>query len=1373
MHGQTAINNRLFSTYSKTGGHTYMSSSERGRYIALPTKGSIPEIFNVSVLLHDSREREDQLRDVWDAVLYVTEWLESKGPKATLAQSARVKSLKLPGNTHHLNHGPMLSLLVCMYLSAIVPSGISIVMETYGGKTRETVRYVPNCELKVSLVEAKAICNQFKNSMNLNAPFMVSRFSTFCEVLSSNKFFSSDVHSNNNLKWGIGSTVQTKLVDSSIQREMNREHEISERSRSNSIGSVGDNHFLEISVDDLNASFVHTSSFSRSSSLHSLSSVNSVFDTTNENINDSGFTSNTNLDNSVISSIHSPSRSRSSSIQSGLSGGDLFDSVDKFESIACNASLHDYVAKFAPPDLSVSLDNASILRPAFTVINVIQSSLLKYCSDPNTWFMDSKGNKLRERMARDSAETISSGLDSDDVLSAENDSNGLDTEESENSSSSAIHRHSNESNNLHRFLPLSSLYSDFVTFPIFGGILPLQMQPANHTRKGRVAGIVIPGTVSERIFRVQQYSVLARNAFGECGVPLKSSVEMAHYELDIFFDKNDSIYNMDSLKDRRDRFEQYSKVNLETMSIEGNPARVEIAFESIDPGKHDDALLNGIMDTIQIVLNSTESYSAVKCAEVIKFSLDGTLSRLHTLQDMMRTFYAEPTKNFELYHIRTETAARLHTFYSGRGTLKNMHLFSPKNSYMAGRPTHKTLMPLSYNCREKVLKSTVFGTDLWNFFIENLVDVNGKSHHRIDYPEFQLHFVKEIVNDKYVCGRTCSKCWMIFATEQHIRAFECHDCVDIQKGKSLLVTDQRFVKHHDQKLSELNDIQIQFINDVRHDDKDGHPPNIFITGGAGSGKTHVLKLSIANTLYRYGMNSFVVLAYTKMAASLVNGMTYHSFLGMSGNKNNDGNHDFDPRKIGEHLNGLKTSVRLLQIQSTLRIIYIDEVGMLSNQQLEYLDQILKHIKNNRKPFGGIQIILCGDVLQLPPIMDNKVGSPLIRSDRLFFFHSDAYQKGKFETIYLEVSYRQKDKSFLKILNRMREGNCTKKDCDIINSTWGSAVSYDSASDVLKGLTTLYRQERRGELGRSKQTSIKSKLKSFFKNDYIKVHSLDIEVLSYNFLRKTTVSDSFAPLDFPIEEEQLAHTAMTKLALDHMLRLAPSYTGMNKSFDFSIHNENIEHKLVGEIFTQSRNLSSEGVEKRECLAEDFVAGGGECTQHMKLFLENETKTEECFVVYVGMRVLFTANETSIFTSNNTMGNVQEIKCSPNGYVESITVTPCVSFDLIPHPVVVFRKLHVEDCNGTQLTRYQFPLKAADCGNAFTTQGCSLSIPVIYNSSRLMLRDAWARVYVAASRVTDKKYFFPLFPLKMDDIKANPVALNFDREIRLNQRRKRRV
>jgi hypothetical protein len=352
---------------------------------------------------------------------------------------------------------------------------------------------------------------------------------------------------------------------------------------------------------------------------------------------------------------------------------------------------------------------------------------------------------------------------------------------------------------------------------------------------------------------------------------------------------------------------------------------------------------------------------------------------------------------------------------------------------------------------------------------------------------------------------------------------------------------------------------------------------------------------------------------------------------------------------------------------------------------------------------------------------------------------------------------------------MRQGDHTQDDLDIINTTWGSAVSYDSAKDVLTGLTTLYRQERRGELGSDKQRTIKSKMKSRYRNKYIENHSTEMDEVIKEFFKANLNSPN--PLDFPIEKEQETSTTMTTLALEQMKRLNTNSTGSNTKFDFSIHNENLENKLVSNVYSTSRNANNQSFSKRICQAEDYLAGGGVVDADMKLFLERETKTENVFTAFVGMRVLFTANETSIFTSNNTMGIVTEIKCSPNGYVEAITVAPCVSIDLVPHPVVVLRKLHEEDYKGTQLARNQFPLKAADCGNGFTVQGCSLSIPLIYNSSRLQTQDVWARVYVAASRVTDKKYFFTLFPLQMGDIKPNPEALNFDRELRMYQRNKK--
>jgi hypothetical protein len=1040
-----------------------------------------------------------------------------------------------------------------------------------------------------------------------------------------------------------------------------------------------------------------------------------------------------------------------------------------------------------PCDYNIN-DGLYDYSPAFTVINALSSKLITFCDNPLTWFMDDRGNEIRKSMEVN--ESIGElqfelGHDDDDDYDepvADSESNGIDTLENDHATNSATHRPSKDGHSLHKFLGLSSEFSNLATFPILGGILPLSMQPTNYTRKGHIKGIVVPDTLSKGIFRIQQYAVLPKNACGECGVPLKSSVEMAHYELDIYSDNVESIYNLNSFNHRLDKFIANSKVNIEELAKHGNPGRIEIAFDSMTPEQHDYDLVNGIRDVLQICLNSTKSYSAVKCAGIVQFALDGTISRLRTMQDMMKEYVNRPEKYYELYHIRTEAAARMHSFYSGRGTLKNLHLFSPKNSYMAGRPTHKILMPLSKSCRDKVLQRTVIGTDLFEVFMNNLYDCNGCRPKRIEPSLFQLKYVDKIVNNTYKCGKVCSKCWMVFATERHIKAFDCHSCVDKIKGLPINITDQRFVKHHGKMLEDLNDKQSLFVSKVHHDGP-GKPPNVFLTGGAGCGKTHTLKLSIADTLYRYGRDSFVVIAATKIAASLVNGVTYHAFLGLTGREGEDSGQagkllrqKNKEELMGIHIKNLRDTSMFLRIQTTLRVIYIDEIGMMSKEQFEFLDEMLQFCRKNKESFGGVQIVLCGDVLQLTPIIKKGMSLP----GEVFFFESDSYTKGKFITIYLSSSYRQKDPRFVRILNRMREGNCTDADMAEINHVWGSDANHTSAIDALMGLLKLYRKERSGLLGaETQQKSISKPSTCYHNKDLLKEHKKNIDCLEKEFNETLAISQGLLELPnhhfISAEKELKLFTPLVCNAINKAERLLKPECEQKTEYNFVINCENRENDSIKDEYDEKRkerdNLENVSLKTTVHInkAEDCSGEGVVITQAMKDFLDLETKTDQIFLVYVGERVKFTSNGIGVFVANNVMATVTQIKCDHQGKLESITVEPCVATGIVSHPVVVTAKLYTAEYpdpsgNKVCITRLQFPIKAADCGNAFTTQGISLSIPVLFNGSRLQTGSLWARVYVAASRVTDKKFFFSLFLLRSADIRANPIALAFDMMLR---------
>lgn len=179
--------------------------------------------------------------------------------------------------------------------------------------------------------------------------------------------------------------------------------------------------------------------------------------------------------------------------------------------------------------------------------------------------------------------------------------------------------------------------------------------------------------------------------------------------------------------------------------------------------------------------------------------------------------------------------------------------------------------------------------------------------------------------------------------------------------------------------------------------------NIFITGPAGSGKTHLINEYIA---YLKAHEVPVgITASTGIAATHMGGVTIHSWSGM-GIRNN-----FDQNDLEELAEKAYVANRIKETA----VLIIDEVSMLHHFRLDTLNAITKHIRKNDKPFGGIQIVLCGDFFQLPPV--SKYGEP----DTHFIYRSLAWKDGKFTVCYLSENYRQKDDVHLSILNEIRGG----------------------------------------------------------------------------------------------------------------------------------------------------------------------------------------------------------------------------------------------------------------------------------------------------------------------------------------------------------------
>ena len=144
--------------------------------------------------------------------------------------------------------------------------------------------------------------------------------------------------------------------------------------------------------------------------------------------------------------------------------------------------------------------------------------------------------------------------------------------------------------------------------------------------------------------------------------------------------------------------------------------------------------------------------------------------------------------------------------------------------------------------------------------------------------------------------------------------------------------------------------------------------SVLLTGPAGSGKTYALNEFIRRA--KKSGKHVSVTATTGLAATHLNGSTIHAWSGM-------GIHDELPKNFFDHL----SKARRETIEKT-NVLIIDEISMLHDYRLEMVNEIAKKVRGNDAPFGGMQVILCGDFFQLPPVnrTDSREGGFVVNSE---------------------------------------------------------------------------------------------------------------------------------------------------------------------------------------------------------------------------------------------------------------------------------------------------------------------------------------------------------------------------------------------------------
>jgi hypothetical protein len=200
-----------------------------------------------------------------------------------------------------------------------------------------------------------------------------------------------------------------------------------------------------------------------------------------------------------------------------------------------------------------------------------------------------------------------------------------------------------------------------------------------------------------------------------------------------------------------------------------------------------------------------------------------------------------------------------------------------------------------------------------------------------------------------------------------------------------------------------------------------HGESIFITGPAGTGKSHIMNSFRKVVNLSHIKSEVYFTAPTGIAACNIAGTTIHSWSG--GGLCN--------KPTEELYHQICKSMAAMKRWRRAKILFIDEVSMLSPRLFDNLSAVGKRIRNDTRPFGGIQLVLSGDFFQLPPVPDYTQG---VDSNYRFLFQSKEFCKLISKTnnvVILDKVFRQKDGAFLDMLNEIRVGNISNRTNDAL------------------------------------------------------------------------------------------------------------------------------------------------------------------------------------------------------------------------------------------------------------------------------------------------------------------------------------------------------
>ena len=228
--------------------------------------------------------------------------------------------------------------------------------------------------------------------------------------------------------------------------------------------------------------------------------------------------------------------------------------------------------------------------------------------------------------------------------------------------------------------------------------------------------------------------------------------------------------------------------------------------------------------------------------------------------------------------------------------------------------------------------------------------------------------------------------------------------------------------------------------------------NLFLTGKAGTGKTTFLR-----RLKQESSKRIIVVAPTGIAAINAEGTTIHSFFQLS----------FAPfipdaqyKTKEQQYRFSKQKIRVIQSIDTL---VIDEISMVRADLLDAVDAVLRRFRKNQLPFGGVQMVMIGDLGQLAPVAKDDEWQLLSRYYATpYFFSSLALQRTRYAIVELKTVYRQNDERFLDILNKVRDNRADASVLAALNSRYIKGFQPNADEGYIRLVTHNFQAQREND-----------------------------------------------------------------------------------------------------------------------------------------------------------------------------------------------------------------------------------------------------------------------------------------------------------------------